>query len=1020
MNMSIEQPTQAGFLGRSMARLADSNIIGILFSNPSGQIDDANDEFLRIVGYSRQDLQSGKLNWRSLTPPEWLGVSRSADSQVEGTGSARAFEKEYVRKDGSRVRVLVGIAQISEDTNIAFVVDLTERERAQAERDRLMVERIAMIDSVGDGICGFDNSGRCTFINRAAVKILGYSQEECLGRRMHDLVHLRRSDGSPYPAEDCPILNAFRGGNDVRLDNEVLWRKDGTPLPVEYCCYPVVVEGRIDGGVLSIKDVSERKQAEARLRASEARFHSAFAHATGGLFITDLEGRFLEVNPAFCSMVGREESELLGTLYQLVAHPDDLARDQEVLAKLVSQKIPGFVGLERFLRKDGALRWARVSASLAKDASGNSVHVVCLVEDVTEQLRAEGELRLSEQRYRRIVENTHEGICMCDSQRRITYSNPRLSDMLGYSKDACLDCSKIHFETDAEENGRHFERRKQGISESYETRLRHQDGSVFWVSTSSSPLQDDRGNFSGALCMFADVTERKKLESQLQQSQKMEAIGRLAGGIAHDFNNLLTVILGYSNVLERKLAPEDPLSHNVTEIRKAGERAATLTGKLLAFSRKQVQSSRVFEVNHLIRDTEAMLQRLLGEHIRLTVELDPQAGNIKADHGQLEQVLMNLCVNARDAMPKGGRLLIEAKRQELDQAAAALRGLVPGRYLILSVTDTGCGMDEGTKSKIFEPFFTTKDPGIGTGLGLSTVLGIVNQCGGAISVYSELNVGTTFKIYLPRVQAPAVTPAELPPPPPARAGGETILLVEDDPGIRALAASVLTEHGYRVLQAESAEAALANQAVLSSVDLLLTDIVMTGMNGRELAENLMASHPGIRVLYMSGYTENAVMQQGILDPGLNFLPKPFRPEDLLSKAAKVLARSEPSGRILVVDDDAQVRSFLATLLETDGYTVVQAADGQQAQARCQETSFDLVITDLVMPEQEGLETIHAIRRRWPQMPLMAISGAFAGAYLELARKLGAQAVFRKPFEPGSILREVHRLVQHSPAAAGPS
>ena len=1008
----VEMDLTADGIRRTAELLATSNIIGIVFSDFSGEIFDANQEFLRIIGYSREDLQSGRVNWKTLTPAAWLERTDAVISRLPVAGCTPAFEKEYVRKDGSRVPVLVGIARLpgTESACVAFIVDLSERRRIQAERDRLMVERIAMLDSVGDGIYGLDNSGRCTFINRAGSEILGYGQEECLGRNMHQLIHSRRADGSVYPEEECPIFDSFRKGTGVCVDNEVLWRKDGTAVPVEYSSNPIVVDGRIEGSVVSIKDIRERKQAEARLRASEERLHTSFAHAAAGVFITDLEGRLLEVNRAFCQMLGREEAELLGTLYQSVAHPDDLARDQQVLGRLLNNEIPGFVGEERFVRKNGELLWARMSVSIAKEAAGKPMYVVCLVEDVTEQLRAENELRRSEQRYRTIVENTHEGICMCDAQRRITYSNPRLREMLNYDQAACLECSHIHFESDADEMQRSFERRKEGKSESFETRLRRRDGSPVWVSSSSSALQDDHGNFNGALCMFADVTERRKLEGQLQQSQKMEAIGRLAGGIAHDFNNLLTVILGYSSILERKLSPQDPLSTNVVEIGKAGERAAALTQKLLAFSRKQVQSPRIFSLNDLIRDTEGMLQRLLGEQIRLVTDLDPIGGNIQADTGQMEQVLMNLAVNSRDAMPKAGQLLIETERQELDQDAAKVHGLQPGQYIVLSVTDTGCGMDEQTKSKIFEPFFTTKDPGIGTGLGLSTVLGIVNQSGGAISVYSEIGIGTTFKIYLPIVLG-AVSAVEGARQPAARARGETILLVEDDDRIRMLAASILREHGYTVREAASAEAALAEGPALSTVDLLVTDIVMSGMNGRELAEKLVTAHPGIRVLFMSGYTENAVTQKGILDPGLNFLAKPFRPEDLLHKAAQVLARVDRRGKILIVDDDAQVRSFLATLLETDGYTVVQAGDGKEAQARWLETSFDLVISDLVMPEQEGLETIHALRKQSPDLPLIAISGAFAGAYLELAKKLGANAVFRKPFEAGTILREIHRLIQ---------
>jgi len=1003
---------------RWLELLAHSNVIGIVQSGSSGEIANANDEFLRIVGYSREDLQTGRLNWKHLTSPEWLEATYQATKDLPETGSAPAFEKEYVRKDGSRVPVLIGVAGIpgAGSQGVAFVVDLSERKRAQQERDRLMEERTAMLESAADGICAVDSSGNCIFINRAGVEMLGYGAEELLGRKIHEMVH-RRADGSPYPAQECPLLKALEKGEVAHFSEAVMWRKDGTPLWVEHSVAPIIVEGRVEGQVVSFKDIRSRKEAEALLKASEGRFHSAFAHAAAGLFITDLKGCFVEVNRAFCQMLGREQAELLGTSYRNAAHPADEERDRQVLERLMRQEIPGFVGQERFIRKNGDLLQARISVSLARNAAGEPTGVVCLIEDITEQLRAEAELKRSEQCYRNIVENTHEGICMCDAQRRIRYFNPRLATMLGYEPDSTLDCAQIHFEADEADAARRFELRKQGISESYETRLRRADGKVVWANACASPVRDEQENFSGGLCMFADISERKKLEEQLQHSQKMEAMGRLAGGIAHDFNNLLTVILGYSGMLERKLTGEDPLSKDVVEIRKAGERAAALTQKLLAFSRKQVQSPRVFALNDLIRESQGMLQRLIGEQIRLVMALDPSAGNIRVDTGQLEQVLMNLSVNSRDAMPTGGQLTIETKREELDAQAARLRGLRPGCYAVLSVTDTGCGMDEQTKAKIFEPFFTTKEPGIGTGLGLSTVAGIVDQSGGAISVYSELNFGTTFKIYLPEVDGPA-SALSVPRRATSMARGEQILVVEDDAGIRTLAAALLREHGFRVLEAESGEAALRLGAALSSVDLLLTDIVMAGMNGRELSQKLLQQHPTLRVLYMSGYTETAITEQGLLDPDLNFLAKPFQPEDLLGKIAEVLCDSGHRGSILVADDDAQVRLFLASLLETDGYSVTKACNGKEAQACCRQGAFDLVITDLVMPEQEGLETIHAIRKHWPTMPILAISGVFGGAYLELARKLGANAVLRKPFEPGSILREVHRLARVDGAGGG--
>jgi two-component system cell cycle sensor histidine kinase/response regulator CckA len=996
-----------------LEQLARSNVVGIVFSRMDGTVVDSNDEFLRTIGYSREELEQGNLRWTDFTPSEWIEISKQAMVRAQATGAASAFEKEYACKDGTRVPVLVAVALLSkaEDATVhfvSFVVDMTERKKAERERDRLTIERLAMLESVGDGIYGLDKQGRCTFMNRAAARMLGYEPEECLGKSIHEMIHFRRADGSPYPEESCPVYQVFQKGAGARSDNEVLWRKDGTSFLIEGSAFPITVNGSTEGVVVSFKDISDRKKVEAALRASEERFRSAFANAAAGIFITDLQGEILEVNRAFSEMTGFGEQELVGARYQAIAHPSDLGRDTRILGELLRQEIPGFVGLERFVRKDGSLLWARLSISLARNSAGEPCQVVCIAEDITERLRAETELRRSEERYRSIVENTHEGICMCDTDRNITYCNGRLLKMLGCEKSGEQpNCSEFHLDEDAEDTNRRFEQRKLGISDSYETRLTRKDGSILPVSTSASPILDEHGTFAGAVCMFTDIEHRKRLEEQLRQAQKMEAIGRLAGGIAHDFNNLLTVILGYGGVLERKLSPHDPLIKNVVEIRKAGERAAALTQKLLAFSRKQVLRPRVLSLNHLVRETEAMLHRLIGEDIELATELDPAVGHVKADPGQIEQVLMNLAINARDAMQKGGQLLIETKREDLIAGAAALRSLKPGAYAALTVSDTGCGMDEQTKAKIFEPFFTTKDPGIGTGLGLATVLGIVNQSGGAISVYSEIGIGTTFKVYLPLVEDSEV-PAETPQHAPAKPADESVLVVEDDQSIRELTAEVLREHGYRVAEAASAEQALSVFEATGPVDLLLTDVVMSGMNGHELANKLVALHPGLKVLYMSGYSERGVVQQGILEPGRSFLPKPFQPQDLLGKVGDVLAKPRNPAKILIADDDAQVRCFLAKLLELEGYDVIQACDGKEAQACCRETPIDLMITDLVMPEQEGLETIRAIRQRWPRFPVIAISGALGGAYLDLAKRLGADAVFRKPFEPDGILAEVRK------------
>ena len=989
----------------SIQQIADSNIIGINFGKLDGTIVDANDEFLRMVGYTREDLEAGRLNWLKMTPPEWGVATRLAAKKFEDIGKAAPFEKEFFRKDGTRVPVLIGIvtAPEPETGGLCFVMDLTERKESEKDLDRLMVERFAMLDSAGDGIFGMDMEGRCTFINPAGSRMLGYGAEECRGRDMHDLLRTTRAGG--FPAAD-----ALRKGVELRVDQEMLWRKDGTALPVEYSSCPVVVNGRNEGSVVCFKDIGERKQAEEKLRASEERFRSAFANAAAGMCISDLEGRLLEVNQALGQFTGYSQAELLAANAAALSHPDDLHTSDSQIGQLLRREIPGFVAEKRYLRKDGSIASARCSISALLDGAGNPDRFVTIAEDITEQVEAKLELRRTEERCRSIVENTHEGICLLDAAGGITYANPRLKAMLGYAGEAKLEWKGILFEEDYADAERRFELRKKGGSESYETRLRRDNGTPLWVNCSASPIPDQQGSFAGALCMFTDVSARKALEAQLLQAQNMEAVGQLAGGIAHDFNNLLTVILGHSAVLERKLAMEDPRLKGVVEIKKAGERAAALTRKLLAFSRNQVLRPRVIAVNRLIRGMEEMLGSLLGNGVELVTDLDPAAGHIEADPQQIEQAILNLAINARDAMPQGGLLLIESQRQDFENGAPAPGSLPPGSYSVVTLMDSGCGIDEETRARIFEPFFTTKGPGVGTGMGLSAALGIVNQSGGAISVSSELGCGTTFKIYLPLLESlgdDALGDDALPDA--AAPTGETILVVEDDDAVRNLARNVLEEQGYRVVEAANAQDAFRAAETLPRLDLLLTDVEMSGMKGHEIAGRLSAARPEMKVLYMSEYTESGIVQQRKLDPKLNFLGKPFQPHELLWKIGSVLGKKTAPAKLLIVEDDAQTRSFLNFLLESNGYSVVQASNGKEAQWQCRENLPDLVITDLVMPEQDGVETIQAICREWPHLPVIAISGVLGGAYLEVAKKMGADAVIRKPFEPEVILEEIRRL-----------
>ncbi|MBA3539871.1 MAG: PAS domain S-box protein [Deltaproteobacteria bacterium] len=525
--------------------------------------------------------------------------------------------------------------------------------------------------------------------------------------------------------------------------------------------------------------------------------------------------------------------------------------------------------------------------------------LLSVVLDVTGRKRVEAELRASERRYRRIVDNASEGIWMYDALGVTTFMNPRMAEMLGVTVEEAVGTSFFAFshEADIAAGRQRLARRIRGVRESSEIRLRRKDGRDLWVSVESDPLLDDQGRFENALALVTDITDKRttaaalqRSSDELRQAQKMEAVGLLAGGIAHDFNNLLTVILSSGELLLDELAATDPLRADVEEIRKAGVRASQLTKQLLAFSRKQILTPAVIDLNNVISGIEKMLQTLLGDEIELCVLPAPAKGRVHADAGQLEQVIMNLAVNARDAMPTGGRLTIDTRNVMIDATYASEHaGVVPGPYIMVAVTDTGTGMDRATQERIFEPFFTTKDKSKGTGLGLATVYGIVQQSGGHITVHSELGHGTTFNVYLPRTDR-AREIATIPPPfVTSLRGFETILLVEDDAAVRAVIYSILRRNGYAVLEAQNAgEALMMCEQHAGDVHLLLTDVVMPRITGRQLATRIAKLRIGLKVVYMSGYTDDAIVHHGVLEPGIEFLPKPIMPDALLRKLREVL------------------------------------------------------------------------------------------------------------------------------------
>ncbi|HKC66268.1 MAG TPA: PAS domain S-box protein, partial [Pyrinomonadaceae bacterium] len=660
----------------------------------------------------------------------------------------------------------------------------------------------------------------------------------------------------------------------------------------------------------------ERKQAAQALRESEERYRAFAANCSEAVWRFEMEVPLSVDLPEDAQIEHFYKHGFLAECNDVMARMYGLTRAEELVGMKLAQLLPpsdpqNVAYLRDFIRSGYKLTDVE---SQEQDREGNTKcflnSLTGIVEDgkitrawgarrdITARKHAEQELSKSEERYRDMVENAHDIIYSHDLEGNYTSINKAGERIMGYTREETLGMSfRQIVAPEYLEKVRQMIARKLAGEEAtaYDLEIIAKDGRRIAVEVNTRLVYQNNVAV-GVQGIARDVTERRQLEEQLRQAQKMEAVGRLAGGVAHDFNNLLTAITGYSDLTLRRLRPEDPLRRNVEEIKKAGDRAASLTRQLLAFSRKQVLQPKVLDLNAVVSDMEEMLQRLIGEDIELRTMLAPELGSVKADPGQIEQVIMNLAVNARDAMPQGGKLTIETANVYLNEGYATRHIAVkPGPYVMLAVSDTGEGMSEETQSRIFEPFFTTKEMGKGTGLGLSTVYGIVKQSGGNIWAYSEVSEGTAFKIYLPRVGETAEVYKPHHEVEENLDGTETILLAEDDERVRGLVRAVLEDYGYRVLAAENGGAALAiSERHSGPIHLLLTDVVMPEISGSELADRLARSHPEMRVLYMSGYTDESIVHHGVLDADMPFIQKPFEP-DALGRKVRELLDEEPRG-----------------------------------------------------------------------------------------------------------------------------
>jgi PAS domain S-box-containing protein len=877
----------------------------MLLADDEGRYVDANPAACRLFGLAHEQLMGRNLT--QFAAPGYDGAA--AYKTFRETGRMRG-QFPFVGLDGTR-RVLdySAAANVAPGLHLSVLRDISdqiETERArhaavQALREsRDQLEEAQAIAHIGNWTAGI-----------GAHTELRWSRE-CY--RMFGV-----PDGTPmtvgaffmcvHPEDRGRVIRASRAATEPEhpslydVEHRVL-RPDGTVRRVhERALVEQDAENRATRIFGTVQDITDRHAAVEALRASEERYRRIIEATSEGVWIYDAQGITTFMNVPMAEMLGCTVEETLGQpIYNFI----DASKRPEAEAR-ADRRRQGKSERGDFClrRKDGAELWVSAESNPLYHATGRFEGGLVMVTDISMRRRAdEARARLAA-----IVESSDDAIISVSLDGLIASWNLGAKNLYQYSPEEIVGkpVTLLIPTGFVEDERRILARAAQGAAvRQYETQRLRKDGSVVEVAVTISPVRDTAGNVIGVSKIARDLTPRReaeialrRTEEQFRQAQKMEAVGRLAGGVAHDFNNLLSVILSYAGLAVDTLKVGDPLRGDLEQIEIAGNRATELTRQLLAFSRQQVLQPRVLDLNQIVAGMKPMLTRLLGEDIDLAAVAASDLFRVLADPGQVEQVVMNLAVNARDAMPNGGKLTIETANVELspDDVAADV-GVQAGHYAMLAVSDTGVGMDAATRARIFEPFFTTKDKGKGTGLGLSTVFGIVQQSGGHVGVYSEPGQGCTFKVYLPATDRVAEAPVAA-----TMAavlhGSETILLVEDEPQVRAVECSILRRHGYHVLETSNGgEAFLIAREFAGRIHLMLTDVVMPRMSGRVLAQELAAQRPDMKVLFASGYTDDAIVHHGVLNAGVAFLQKPFTPDALLRKIREVLDGPVPSGRAL--------------------------------------------------------------------------------------------------------------------------
>jgi two-component system, cell cycle sensor histidine kinase and response regulator CckA len=860
----------------------DDAAVGMLIVDPAGRLLHVNQAFAGMLGYTPQEL-SGR-SFQEITHPDDVAGNDNVRAEMvrDGESPDETIVKRYLHKDGGIRWARLSVSAVRDDDNrllhlVGQVEDITELRETQAGLEESERRFRGAFDDAAVGMLLTDPDGVLLRVNAALAAMLGYEQPEALlGRNVTEITH---PDDLPQVMADVAAIRAGSPDLDRRRLERRYLRRDGS---VVWGHVGVSVVRDDDGRLLyfatQVEDITELRKTQTELVESERRFRDAFETAVTGMTLADRDGTFLRVNATFATMLGYTPADLVGRRIDEFVHPDELANLFAGRRSLLTGGSIRRVNERRYVCRNGETKLAKVGVSAVRGDDGSLMYTVAQIEDVTELRRTQRDLADREALQRVVFDSSRDMLAIFEPDGALQLVSPVVEVLLGHEPaslvgksftafihpddlQACLEAVASALDGEASSN--------------FRARFRAADGSYRLFEGTVSPGRGPDGRVTYLVSNSRDVTEQVALEDQFRHAQKMEVVGRLAGGVAHDFNNLLLAIRGYGELARLAAAEGKDNTAEIDEIMAAAGRAGGLTAQLLAFSRRQVLNPVLLDLGAVVTDMVSMLRRMIRGDVELVTQLPERPAFVRADRAQMEQVIANLAVNASAAMPDGGTLTIEI-------------GPSPeGQKLLLRVRDTGTGMDAATAAQIFEPFFTTKGVA-GTGLGLSMVHGIVNQSGGSIAVESTPGEGTTFMIELPLAE-----PGELPEQASSAAspegGAETILLVEDDPLVQKVVARMLEQHGYRIIVAASGEEAVPlAHADPDSIDLIVTDLVMPGMNGRETAKALRDDQPLARVLYMSGYTDDVVIRVGGLGPGVAFIQKPFSGEDLAHRVRELL------------------------------------------------------------------------------------------------------------------------------------